>query len=216
MTTLSADDLVERLAWRYAVKRFDPTRKIPAAQWRALEQSLVLSASSYGLQPWRFFAVEDPAVRKKLRPASWNQSQVEDASHYVVVASKRTITEPDVDRHLARVAEVRKVSLDSLAGYRDKIVTNLIHGPAAAQIEHWTARQAYIAVGTFLTSAAALGIDACPMEGLSPQQYEEILGIKGGEWKVLCALAAGYRHAEDGYAKAAKVRFPVESIITRV
>ena len=85
------DEVVLRqLRWRYATKKFDPTRKIVAEDWRSLEQALVHSPSSFGLQPWKFFVVTDPDLKAKLKTASWNQSQITDASHLVVFAIKIT------------------------------------------------------------------------------------------------------------------------------
>ena len=95
MATSPADSVLQQLHWRYATKRFDPTRQLPAATWQALEQALVLAPSSFGLQPWQFLVVETPAVRRQLRAASWGQSQVTDASHYVVFAGLRTTTVDD-------------------------------------------------------------------------------------------------------------------------
>ncbi|MBI5201058.1 MAG: nitroreductase family protein, partial [Elusimicrobia bacterium] len=81
---VTPDQLLESLRDRYAVKAFDPNARIPEAEWDALLESLVLAPSSYGLQPWKFFTVENPALRAKLRDASWNQSQIVDADKLVV------------------------------------------------------------------------------------------------------------------------------------
>ena len=116
MSTISGGSLLEQLNWRYATKKFDATKKIPPADWAVIEQALVLTPSSYGLQPWKFIVVTDPALKAKLRPASWNQSQVEDCSHLVVLTAKQDITEADVDRFVARIAEVRGIAVETLAG----------------------------------------------------------------------------------------------------
>ena len=96
MSTLTGESLLQQLNWRYATKKFDPTRQIPAADWAVIEQALVLSPSSYGLQPWKFIVVTDPALKAKLRPATWNQSQVTECSHYVILTAKQDLTEADV------------------------------------------------------------------------------------------------------------------------
>src|SRR5438270_9560270 len=101
MKPVSNETIVRQLNWRYAVKKFNPNRKVSESDWRTLEQALVLSPSSFGLQPWKFFVINDPAVRAKLRPAAWNQSQVTDASHLVVFAVKKNFGPADVDRHIA-------------------------------------------------------------------------------------------------------------------
>jgi nitroreductase len=215
MSTISGESLLEQLNWRYATKKFDFAKKIPPADWTVLEQALVLTASSYGLQPWKFIVVTDPALKTKLRPASWNQAQVEDCSHLVVFAAKQDISEADVDRFIARVAEVRGVSVESLAGYRGFMVGDLVQGPRHAIIQEWAARQTYIAMGNLLTSAALLGIDACPFEGLEPVKYDEILGLDGTGFATVAACPLGYRAADDKYASTPKVRFETGDIIDR-
>src|SRR5262245_23163382 len=116
MQTVSPETVVTQLRWRYATKKFDPTRKIPPETWDALEQSLVLTASSYGLQPWKFFVATDPAVKAKLPAHSWGQKQPQDCSHMVVLTIKAEMAEEHIDRHVARTAEVRGQTVEALAG----------------------------------------------------------------------------------------------------
>ena len=213
MNPLAAPALLDALHWRYATKLFDPARRIPTDQWTALEQSLVLTPSSYGLQPWKFIVVTDPALKAKLRPVSWNQSQIEDCSHLVVFLAKEDITEGDLDRFIARTAEVRGVPPESLAVYRGYMLGDLVKGPRHAVIAEWAARQVYIALGQFMACAALLGIDTCPMEGLEPAKYDEILGLKGTGYHTLAACPAGYRSPEDKYARLPKVRYESGDVI---
>ena len=215
MPTISSANLLQQLNWRYATKRFDSARKIPAKTWSALEQALVLSASSFGLQPYRFLVIEDPALRAKLRPFTWDQPQVIEASHYVVFARKLIMTEADAERFIGLIAATRNVAAASLVGYRDLIVSDLVKGPRSAWVREWTARQTYIALGNLLTSAALLGIDACPIEGLDPAQYDAILGLAEKGFSTVCACALGYRSADDKYAHLAKVRFPANELIEK-
>jgi nitroreductase len=212
---LAAEDLLKAQSWRYATKQFDPSRKIPAETWSALEQSLVLTPSSYGLQPWKFIVVTDPALKAKLRPASWNQAQVEDCSHHVVFLGLEKLGEADIDRLIARMAEVRGQTVESLAAYKGYAMGDLVKGPRSATIGDWAARQVYIALGNFMTSAALLGVDTCPMEGLVPEKYDEILGLAGTGYRTVVACPAGYRAAEDKYANAPKVRFLASELIDR-
>jgi nitroreductase len=216
MSKLNPAELIQALEWRYATKGFDPLRKIPVDLWRTLEEALVLSPSSFGLQPWKFLVVTDPAVRTRLRAASWGQPQIEECSHLVVFTARRTMQMEDIERLVARVAEVRGVSVASLASYRDTMAGSLLRGPLAAMVEQWTAKQTYLALGNFLTCAATLGVDACPMEGLEPAKYDEILGLAETGYYSLMVCAAGYRRPDDAYAKLAKVRFPLEQVIKRV
>ena len=213
MSPIPSDSLLQQLAWRYATKKFDPSKKVSAADWAVLEKALVLTASSYGLQPWKFIVVTDPALKAKLRPASWNQSQVEDCSHLVVFTAKLDITEGDVDRFITRIAEVRGATVESLAGHTGFMVGDLVKGPRHANAHEWAARQTYIAMGNLLTSAALLGIDTCPFEGIEPAKYDEILGLKGSGYATVAACPVGYRAADDKYASAPKVRFEAKDVI---
>ncbi|MBI4911555.1 MAG: NAD(P)H-dependent oxidoreductase [Acidobacteria bacterium] len=207
--------LLEAQRWRYATKKFDPARPIPPELWAALEETLVLTPSSYGLQPWKFLVITDPALKTRLRSASWNQAQVEDCSHHVVFLAREALSETDLDRFLARTAELRGQSLESLAGYKGYMMGDLVTGGRSAEIREWAVRQVYIALGNFMTSAALLGVDTCPMEGLNPVKYDEILGLKGSGYRTVVACPAGFRAAGDKYAAAPKVRFPLEEIIER-
>jgi nitroreductase len=213
MTTISSDTLLTKLKWRYATKKFDPARKIPAATWASLEQALVLSPSSYGLQPYRFIVVIDPKLREALKPLAWGQPQVTDASHFVVFARKITLSEADVTKFVNLTTDSRGMPRGSLQGYYDMMVGDLVKGPRSAWVNEWAARQTYIALGNLLTAAALLGIDACPMEGLDPAKYDGVLGLPAKGYSTVCACALGYRAADDKYATAKKVRYPAEELI---
>lgn len=213
MDPMAPAALLAAQRWRYATKRFDPARRIPAAVWDALEESLVLTPSSYGLQPWRFVVVTDPALKAALRPLSWNQPQVTECSHYVVLAHRDGLTEADLDRLIDRTADVRGLDKASLAGYRGMMAKSLLSGAGAAGILAWAAHQAYIALGNLMTSAAVLGVDACPMEGIEPARYDEVLGLPARGYRTVVACALGYRAPEDRYAGLAKVRYPRHEVV---
>jgi nitroreductase len=213
---ISAEQLFGQLHWRYATKQFDPDRKIDAHTWAALEEALTLSASSGGLQPWAFIVITDPNIRARLAPASFGQPQITAASHLIVFAARTDLTEADVDAHIARTADVQGVSVESLARFRASLVGGLVQAKNAAERRAWAAKQTGIALGHFLASAAMLGVDACPMEGFLPPQYDEILdlGAKGFTSVSLCTV--GYRAPGDTYAARPKVRFPKDRIIFHV
>lgn len=213
---ISTAQLDAALDWRYAVKQFDPTKKIPADTWASLENALVQSPSSFGLQPWRFIVVTDPAVKARLRDVSWKQSQVADCSHHVVFAVRRGVNEAYVDRFLARQVEVRGGSVEQLAGYRGMITGFLKNITEAGALDVWATKQIYIALGQFMAAAALLGVDACLMEGIDPAAYDEILGLKGADFATVVSCAAGYRAETDKYAAAKKVRFPADELVRHV
>lgn len=210
---LSSESVLEALNWRYATKMFDATKKIPADTWSALEQSLVLAPSSFGLEPWKFFVVDDTAVREKLLEASWKQAQVVDASHLVVLAIKTGVNEADVDRSMARTSEVRDVPLESLEGFSNVIKGFMKNLP---DVDSWSTRQTYIALGQLMVSAAMLGIDTCPIEGFMPDKYDEILGLPDMGYHAVVVCAAGYRSEEDKYAHLPKVRFPIDKKVQHI
>jgi nitroreductase len=216
MNPLSPNELISSLQWRYATKVFDSTRTIDPATWQALEETLVLSPSSYGLQPWKFIAITDRELRAKLRPHSWDQAQVTDCSHYVVFASLRKIGEADIDRFLKRASDVRGSTIDSLAGYRNMMINDVVRGPRSQAANEWAARQAYIALGNLMTAAALLQVDTCPMEGFSPPKYDEILGLEARGLTAAVCCAVGYRSPADKYAGLPKVRFAVDDVVERM
>ncbi len=216
MKTIAPNELLNQLNWRYATKQFDPQRKISPETWAALEETLVLTPSSFGLQPWKFLIVTDPEVRERLVPASWGQRQVADASHLVVFAVKRNFGEADIDAYLNRITAVRGATRDSLGGYREVMVGNLITNRTDAARKNWATNQTYIALGNFLTSAALLGIDACPLEGIELAKYDEILGLEKQGLSAVVAAAAGYRAVTDKYAAAKKVRFERSDVLLEV
>ena len=214
--TIPEKQLLDSLNWRYATKTFDASKKIPVATWKALEETLILSPSSFGLQPYRFLVVTDPALRAKLQPHSWNQTQVVDASHYVVFAARTAMTEAEVDRFLDRVVEVRGIPRESLEGYRGMMYGSLLSPGAESRIPHWAALQAYIALGNLMTSASLLGVDTCAIEGFAPAEYDALLGLKEQGYASVVCCALGYRSAEDKYAGLAKVRFPNADLIRTI
>lgn len=207
MNQITTTDLLEHLNWRYATKQFDPAKTIAPEIWTALEDALVLTPSSYGLQPWKFLIVTSADIKEKLKPFSWNQSQVTDCSHYVVFAIQKNLTAEHVDRFVARTAEVRGITVESLAGYRNIMVNDVVNGARSFHVNEWATRQTYIALGNFMTSAALLGVDTCPMEGIEPVNYDRLLGLAAQDLTTVVACAAGYRAETDKYAELAKVRF---------
>jgi nitroreductase len=216
MNTLKPDALLAHLGWRYATKKFDATRKIPPDLWAALEQALVLTPSSFGLQPWKFIVVTDAEVKRKLVPVSWNQTQPADCSHHVVFAARTALPEKEVDRFLDSIVATRGGAKESLKSYRDMMVG--FTGKAAKEgwLREWAIRQVYIALGNFMTCAAVLGLDTCPMEGLLPAEYDRVLGLEGTDFATVVACAAGYRADDDKYAALPKVRFPAGEIIHHI
>ena len=205
--------VLDALQWRYATKVFDPARKIPADTWAAMEKTLVLTPTSYGLQPYQFLIVLDPAKRAALLPHSWGQKQVVDCSHFVVFAARTDMKESDVTRLIKRISSVRGVPPESLNFYRDMMLGDVVNGVRGKIAHEWATRQCYIALGNLMTAAAMLGVDACPMEGLVPAEYDQVLNLKGSGYATVVACALGYRASGDKYASLAKVRYDPQELI---
>lgn len=206
-----AKEYLESLQWRYATKKFDPTRSIPEADLKDLLRAVRLSASSYGLQPYKIFVLKDKALREQLRPSCWNQPQITEASHVLVIANKADFKEELIDSYLQEVSETRGVPLENLSGYGDFMKSKLLDLPASAKAE-WTARQAYIALGNLLSAAASQRIDACPMEGFDRDQVDEILGLGQQGLTTAVIIPIGYRSGEDDTRHYKKVRRSEESL----
>lgn len=210
--SLTPDKLLAALRWRYATKRFDPARKIPAATWDVLEESLVLTPSSFGLQPWKFLVIQDIGLRANLALESWRQPQVTEASHYVVLTARTNLEAADIEAWMARMTEVQGSTLEAVGPLK-----GVIEGFALAmshEARHaWNVRQTYIALGQLMASAAILGIDACPMEGISTVGYDHLLGLEGTGYATAVACALGYRTHDDRAAALPKARFERSRVI---
>lgn len=207
--------LLDALQWRYATKVFDANKKIPADVWSALEKTLVLTPTSYGLQPYQFLIVQNPAIRAALLPHSWGQKQVVDCSHFVVFTARTEMEKTDVDKWIQRISQVRGVPTETMTPYWNMMIGDVVNGPRGKIAHEWAARQCYIALGNLMTAAAVLGVDACPMEGLVPAEYDKILKLEGTGYKTVVALALGYRAVGDKYASLPKVRY-TETDLVRV
>ena len=212
-TELSPELVRQQLYWRYAVKKFDRAKTIPEEIWQVLEQSLVLAPSSFGLQPWKFFIVRDPEIRQQLLAHSRGQNQVVDASHLVVLAIKKDLDEVDVDRYIRRMADVQKTPVENLKGFGNVVKGFLENFPSSLDLDNWSTRQVYIALGQYMTCAAMLGIDTCPMEGFVPDKYDEVLGLSEKGYHAVVVCPAGYRAEDDKYASRKKVRYPTEEVV---
>lgn len=205
-------DILEKLAWRYATKKFDPEKKLSGAQLERILRATNLSASAYGLQPYKLIVVKDPVVREKLKAVSNNQSQITDASHLVIFARVDELADTHVDDFVKLTASTRNVEADALVGF-----AAMMKGQIAKMEEEkagvWTSRQAYLALGTLLTACAVEGIDACPMEGFNADAYDEILGLRERNLRTVVIAAVGFRAADDIYQHKQKVRKPLEDFI---
>ena len=212
MEPTSAETILSALRWRYATKQFDPTRKIPDSDANALLETLRLTPSSFGLQPWKFYVVTSQAVKDELFPVSWKQSQVRDCSHLVVLTARKTIDADYVDRFVDATAATRGTPREQLKGMHDMI---LGFAEASPDKLAWSANQVYIALGMLMQTASLLGVDACPMEGIDRAAYDRILKVDA-DYAAVVACPLGYRNDADRHAKLAKVRFDAGDLFVHV
>jgi len=203
--------IIENLMWRYATKKFDKTKKVSDEDLNELLESLRLSASSFGLQPWKFIVITDPKLRAELYKHS-EQAQVTDASHLIVLCARTDIDEEYIKNYIRSVAETRKVLLDSLKGYEQMMLDFRKEHSTASWLE-WTKNQVYLALGFLLSAAAQKRIDACPMEGFDSQKFDEVLKLKEKKLTSVLLCPVGYRSADDKHAKHAKVRFKKDEVV---
>ena len=206
---------LESLNWRYATKKIDSQKQISEEDLNTLLEAIRLSPSSYGLQPYHIFIIKDIELREKLKAASWDQSQITDASHLIVFANNTSFDTELIDNYLTNVSDTREIVLSNLQPYGDFMKSKLVDLPNKTK-EAWTARQTYLALGHLLSAAASLKIDACPMEGFNPEVYNELLGlnIKGLNSSVVAAI--GYRAEEDDTQHYKKVRQSKELLFTHI
>jgi nitroreductase len=215
MGTASLNDVRLALNWRFAIKKFDPARRVPDETWNTIQQAAIYAPSSYGLQPWKFVVITEPTAKALASANSYNQPQPKDCSHFVVFAARKGVNAGDVERYMARTASVRGVPRESLNGFADAINGTIkTLGPEGADV--WCSRQAYIALGFLLSACAMLGVDACPMEGIDRAAHDRALGLDKLGYGSLCAAAVGYRAADDDTPKRAKVRFEERDVVIRV
>ena len=207
--------LIDKLRTRYATKKFDPSRKLPAAQLDELLSAVQLSPSSFGLQPYKILVVEDPEVRRRLRDAAHGQAQLTDASQVIVFASETNIDENLVKSYIDNIAKTRHLGRHHLEGFENNMI-GAVNRLSEDQKIAWSHKQAYIALGVLLTAAAELGIDACPMEGFEAGKFDEILGLKEKGLAVSVIAAIGFHAEDDNYANLPKVRRPKEELFIHV
>jgi nitroreductase len=209
------DNYIEDLQWRYATKKFDPTKQVLEEDLDYLKKAMQLSASSYGLQPYEILIVKDSEIREKLKPVSWNQSQITDASYVIVIANKTNFGEELVDDYITNVSETRNIPIEDLKGYADFMKKTLSEF-TSEQKEIWTAKQTYIVLGNLLSAAAIKKIDACPMEGFDAKKVNEILELNHRNLNASVIATIGYRSDEDLTQHYAKVRRPKQELFNTI
>ncbi len=204
-------NLIKNLKWRYATKHFDSLKKVSQENLNKLMEVVQLSVSSYGLQLYKVLIIEDKELREKLKPASWEQSQITDASHLFIFCNYTNVNTKNVDEFLELTAKTQDIHINNLNGYGDFIKAKIDEMTKLEQ-NNWTVRQTYLALGNLINACAELKIDACPMEGFDSEKYNAILGLTEQNLNATVIATIGYRSEEDSAQFHLKVRKPLNKL----
>jgi nitroreductase/dihydropteridine reductase len=205
-------NVIEKLQWRYATKKFDPSKILSEEKLNILKESFNLTATSYGLQPLKMIVISDPELKKQLVPLTMSQKQVRDASHVLVLCTEDAMDKKYIKQHFNRVENTRNTPRAILQPFELFLVDEFSE-KAPEEIAQWMAKQAYIAMGNLLTVCALENIDACPIEGFEPLRYDEILQLDKQGLRSVLVLAVGYRDKSDMFSQLKKVRRGVEDVV---
>jgi nitroreductase len=191
---------------RHATKTFDETQKIADDDFQFILETGRLSPSSFGMEPWKFVVIQDPALREKIRSVSWGaQGQLPTASHFVLLLAR---TAPDLRQDSEYVGHILKdikqlpddVQKMMLGYYQNFLENDSRFMNSDKAISEWSYKQTYIPLGNMMTAAAQIGIDSCPIEGFDHVKVSEILTEKNiledNRFGLATMVAFGYRKEE--------------------
>ncbi|WP_418604169.1 NAD(P)H-dependent oxidoreductase [Hwangdonia sp.] len=208
-------DTIKQLQWRYATKKFDADKKLSKNKLDILKQAFNLTATSYGLQTISLVIVEDKAIRASLVEHSYNQKQVLEASHLLVICIQDNIKKFDVNDYYKNIKAIRNTPDNILEPYR-KGLAEIMGSMTINEQQQWSTNQAYIALGNLMTICAIENIDSCPMEGFISKKYDSILKLKDKGLKSVLLLPVGYRAKDDMFSGFKKVRKPIKETIIEI
>ena len=212
---MTSSTLKQNLRWRYAVKKFDNQKVVSESDLETILDAGNMTASSFGLQPYQFVVVKDQAIQDQLVAVSWDQHQVADASHVIVIAVRSDVDHDYINDFVAMMESQRDLPAGALDSYKDMILGSV--GRMATDALHsWAAKQAYIVLGSMLATCADLQIDSCPMEGFLPAEYDKILGLDELNLNAVLVMPVGYRSKDDDYQHLKKVRKPLDEMVVRL
>jgi nitroreductase len=206
------ETIINALSWRYAVQSFDTSKKVSEADLRTILESGRLSASSFGLEPWKFIVVENSELRTKLAAAGYGQAKITEASHLIVIARRTDTRENIVAERIARTATIQGVTESALDGFK-QMLDGTVAGRDDAALDTWNRSQTYIALGSMMEAASLLKIDNAAMEGFDPKGVDEVLGLSAKHLTATTMLALGYRSEKDEAARRPKVRRDFDEVI---
>ncbi|ALM06929.1 nitroreductase [Sediminicola sp. YIK13] len=205
-------DSIKNLEWRYAVKKFDSEKILSDDKLERLKKAFNLTATSYGLQPIRMVVVQNKELQEKLVASSYGQQQVSQASHVLIICIERVVDKEFIVKYFDRVKNIRNTSESIITPFEDALV-NSFSKKDIKEVKDWATNQAYLALGNLLTVCAFEEIDSCPMEGFSPEAYDELLELEQYGLSSVLVLPVGYRAKDDMFADMKKVRRPLKDSI---
>lgn len=205
-------EVIENLQWRYAVKKFDPSRKLDEETIARIKEAFNLTATSFGLQPIRLVVVANEELKEKLVEYSFGQPQVAQASHLLVLCIEKEIDPQYISEYFTRIKQVRGTSDEILDPHKEEMLA-LFARKDTSEIQDWAKNQAYLAMGNLLTVCAMMRVDSCPMEGFIPSQYDQVLGLDQRNLASVLAMPIGYRASDDMFSGFKKVRRKMETSI---
>ncbi len=207
--------IIENLSWRYATKAFDTSKELPATDLEYILEAGRMTATSFGLQPFKMVVVTDTEKKAALVGHAWNQTHVGENSALIVLAARTGVNEAMIADYTARIEATRELPAGAVDGYKDMMIGSLMAHPIEGRTT-WAQKQAYIALGTMMMAAAERKVDACPMEGFSAAGFDEVLGLAAHNLTATVILPVGYRAETDETQHYAKVRRTAEDMIVRI
>lgn len=204
--------VLNHLKWRYATKQFDSSKTLLEDQITLLKDAFNLTATSYGLQTLSLIVVSNKELREQLKAHAYNQPQVTESSHLLVICIQDDITDQDIDTHFENVKDIRKTPEDIVSPFRTRL-KDMMKGMTKAERQQWSKHQAYITLGNLMTVCAVEGIDACPMEGFEPKAFDKLLNLGDHNLKSVLLLPVGFRSNQDPFASMKKVRKSTKTTI---
>lgn len=208
-------DSIKNLEWRYAVKKFDQEKILDHEKINILKKAFNLTATSYGLQPIKLVIIKNKEIQQRLLPHSWNQQQIAQASHLLIICTETNIDESDVEKYFERVQNIRKTPNDIINPFKNHL-KETIANKTSEDLYRWSKNQAYLALGNLLTVCANEKIDSCPMEGFIPEKYDEVLKLREKNLTSVLVLPIGYRSEDDVMIHQKKVRKNIDEIVLEI
>lgn len=207
--------IIKNLEWRYATKKFDATKLLSDLQINTLKKAFNLTATSYGLQPVKMVVVHNKKIQKELAKHSYNQQQIAQASHVLILCIQRNMSSDDVENYFSLVKKIRNTPDEILDQFKNYL-KNDFESKSEETIHSWMKNQAYIALGNLMTVAASENIDSCPMEGFIPEKYDALLSLDKRNLKSVLALPVGFRAEDDFMKDLKKVRKNTDEVIIEI